>query len=434
MVTPIRGRLPKDMRIRLEQHLPVALFALVSVSALASLPQVESAWNGVREVYGEQDFGLRILRELALLLMVAYVGLDPRFWRTVADSRVSALLLIVGSYCVFEFAYALYLGLPPIVPLAGLRVFEYLPIALMGFMLAQLGAGEKVLAAFTRLLRCYVLVQAILAVAQALWAPPLFGVSLLGGGRPFGTFVSPNLFGAAMATSTLFFALARTPGMGKWMALSLFLALLSGSRTALLTALLAVFFRLYENVRTRDRWILWMSAPILAVTALVIASSPELSGRDDADITQEARITLWQRLLSTHVNDSMDLLFGWGLGLGSNTLNVMYGEGHFPGQFDSDSLYLFLLNGYGLLGLLAYLAFLWISLRVSGYPDRRMAMTFIFVAGLPFNLWEYFPQNAMLMFLWGLVLGTARERTHTSTEPGRVWDEASLELPYRSPR
>jgi hypothetical protein len=30
---------------------------------------------------------------------------------------------------------------------------------------------------------------------------------------------------------------------------------------------------------------------------------------------------------------------------------------------------------------------------------------FIFVAGLTFNMWEYFPQNAMLMFLWGTVLG-----------------------------
>lgn len=407
------------MKIHLETQFPYLLFILVSVSALASLPQVESAWNGVKEVYGEQDFGLRILREVALLLVLAWVALDPRFWRTLATSRVSAFLLLLATYCLFEVGYALYLGLPSVVPLAGLRVFEYLPIALIGYLIAQLNAGEQVLATFVKLLRFYVLLQAFLAIAQALWAPALFGVSLLGGGRPFGTFVSPNLFGAAMSTCTLFFALPQTQANAKWMGLSLFLALLSGSRTAFMTGLLVVFFTLYQKVRARDRWALWLPAPLLAVAALILASSPLLSGRDDADLSKEGRIALWQNLLSSQINDIADLLFGWGLGLGSNTINVMFGEGHFPGQFDSDSLYLYLLNGYGLVGLLAYLGFIMLSVQLSGFRNRGLAMTFIFVAGLPFNLWEYFPQNAMLMFLWGLVLGTRREGE------ARLWNPLS---------
>lgn len=417
------------MKIRVESQLPYLLFILVCASTLASLPQMESAWNGVKEIYGEQNFGLRILRELTLLLVVAYVGLDPRFWRTLATTQVSAFLLLVASYCVFEFGYALYLGLPSVVPLAGLRVFEYLPMAVIGFMIAQLNAGDAVLTAFVRLLRFYLLLQAVLAITQALWAPALFGVSLLGGGRPFGSFVSPNLFGAAMSTCTLFFALVRVPGMGKWIGLSLFLALLSGSRTAFLTGLLVVFFKLYEKVRARDRWALWLPAPLLAVGALLIASSPLLSGREDADISKEGRIALWQHLLSTQINDVPDLLFGWGLGLGSNTLNVMFGEDHFSGQFDSDSLYLFLLNGYGLIGLVAYLGFIWLTTRLSGFRDRGLAMTFIFVAGLPFNLWEYFPQNAMLMFLWGLVLGTARSDRPRSAVPGPAWGAGPQSAP-----
>lgn len=419
------------MRIRVIQQFPAVLFALVGVSALASLPQVESSWNGVKEVYGEQDFGLRILRELTLLLTILYAALDRRFWRTLADPKVSLLLLIIAGYGLFEFGYALYLGLPPIVPLAGLRVFEYLPLALIGFMLAREGAGDDVLTRFTRLLRFYVAVQAVLAVAQALWAPPLFGVSMLGGGRPFGTFVSPNLFGAAMATCTLFFALAKTENMGKWMGLSLFLALLSGSRTALLSALLVVFFAVYGKVRARDRWALWLPAPLLAVAALLIASSPLVSGRDDADLTKEGRLVLWERLLSTYINDAPDLLFGWGLGLGSNTINVLFGEDHFPGQFDSDSLYLFLLNGYGLLGLLAYLGFLWLSMRLSAHPRRHLGLTFIFVAGLPFNLWEYFPQNAMLMFLWGMLLGTPHPSLRRAEQFANWWRDGRPQPDYR---
>ena len=396
------------MTIRIEKHLPVLLFVLVGISALASLPQVESAWTGVREVYGEQDFGLRILREAMLLLVIAYAALEPRFWRGLLSSRELSLLGLMACFALLETAYALYLGLPLVVPMAGLRVFEYLPLALIGVMIGRMGAGDHVVGRFTALLRFYLLLQACLAILQALWAPPLFGVSMLGGGRPFGTFVSPNLFGATMATCTLVFSLSPLPSMRKWMYLSVFLALLSGSRTALFSAFLVLFFRFYAAVRPRDRWALVLPAPILAVGLLLLASTPLLSGRDDADLSKDGRIDLWDRILNTYIDGPMDLLFGWGLGLSSNTINIMFGAEHFPGQFDSDSLYLFLLNGYGVVGVLAYLLLLWMTTRLSSHAHRGAVMTFIFVAGMPFNLWEYFPQNAVLMFLWGVVLGTSR--------------------------
>jgi len=236
-------------------------------------------------------------------------------------------------------------------------------------------------------------------------------VSIFGGGRPFGTFVSPNLFGATMATCALVFALF--PHLRKWMLASLFLALLSGSRTALISGLLVIYFHILSIVRPCDRWALVMPTPVLAVGALVLASSPLLSGRDDADPTQDGRIDLWQRVLSAQIHGPADLLFGWGLGLSSNTINILYGAEYFPGQFDSDSLYLFLLNGYGLIGLIGYVSFLWMTARISTHPHKVMVVMFIFIAGLTFNMWEYFPQNAMLMFLWGLVLGTS---TQSSTK------------------
>jgi len=392
------------MRIRLEKDLPVLLFALVSASTVAALPQVESAWLGIKEVYGEQDFGLRILRELMLLVLVAYVFFEPRLRRGAMSSSVWAFLGAIATYVLFEVGYALYLDLPLVVPMAGLRIFEYLPLALIGFVTARLGAGEHVITQFAHYLRYYIALQAVLAIAQALWAPPLFGVSFLGGGRPFGTFVSPNLFGATMATCALLFALV--PGMRKWIAVSVFLALLSGSRTAFISSLLVVYFQLVAALRPRDRWAVVMPAPILAVGALLLASSPLLSGRDDADPTQDGRIDLWQRIFANYIHDPMDLLFGWGLGLSSNTINILFGAEHFPGQFDSDSLYLFLLNGYGLVGVMAYIGFLWITTRVSTHPKKGLVIMFILVAGLTFNMWEYFPQNALLMFMWGMVLGT----------------------------
>lgn len=385
------------------------LFALVCASTVAALPQVESAWLGVKEVYGEQDFGLRILRELLLLVLIVYGFLEPRLRHGALISPVFAFFALIATYVLFEVLYALYLDLPFVVPMAGMRIFEYLPVALIGFVTSRLGAGEYVIYKFARYLRYYIALQAVLAIAQALWAPPLFGVSFLGGGRPFGTFVSPNLFGATMATCALLFALI--PGMRRWVALSVFLALLSGSRTAFISSLLVIFFQIYAVLRPRDRWALIMPAPILAVGALVLASSPLLSGRDDANPTEDGRIDLWQRIFSAYIHGPEDVLFGWGLGLSSNTINVLYGAEHFPGQFDSDSLYLFLLNGYGLIGLLAYLGFLWMTTRMSIHPNKGLVVMFIFVAGLTFNMWEYFPQNALLMFLWGLVLGTGYHAT-----------------------
>ena len=134
---------------------------------------------------------------------------------------------------------------------------------MIGFVTSRLGAGEEVIHRFAHYLRYYIALQAVLAIAQALWAPPLFGVSFLGGGRPFGTFVSPNLFGATMATCALLYSLV--PSMGKWVAVSVFLALLSGSRTAFLSSLLVVFFQIVAVLRPRDRWALVMPAPIFAV-------------------------------------------------------------------------------------------------------------------------------------------------------------------------
>ncbi|MGZ8182584.1 MAG: O-antigen ligase family protein [Methylobacter sp.] len=395
------------MKIRLEKDLPVLLFALVSASVVAALPQVESAWLGVKEVYGEQDFGLRILRELMLVLLVAYAFFEPRLRNGVLTPSVLAFLGVIATYVFFEVGYALYLDLPLVVPMAGLRVFEYMPLALIGFVTSRLDAGEYVINRFAHYLRYYIALQAVLAIAQALWAPPLFGVSFLGGGRPFGTFVSPNLFGATTATCALVFALV--PSMRKWLAVSVFLALLSGSRTAFISSLLVVYFQIYAVFRPRDRWALVMPAPILAVGALLLASSPLLSGRDDADPTQDGRLDLWQRIFSNYIHDPMDLLFGWGLGLSSNTINILFGAEHFQGQFDSDSLYLFLLNGYGLVGLLAYLFFLWTTTRTSVHPNKGLVVMFIFVAGLTFNMWEYFPQNALLMFLWGIILGNSQK-------------------------
>ena len=65
------------MKIHLEKDLPVLLFALLSALMLmVSLPLVESAWSGVKDVYSRQDFGLRILRKAMLVGLASQHGTE----------------------------------------------------------------------------------------------------------------------------------------------------------------------------------------------------------------------------------------------------------------------------------------------------------------------------------------------------------------------
>jgi hypothetical protein len=75
------------MKTHYQKDLRILLFALLaSASALASLPKVESVWTGMKAVYDEQDFGLRILRKAMLVALASQQGIEkPAGW----DGRIS---------------------------------------------------------------------------------------------------------------------------------------------------------------------------------------------------------------------------------------------------------------------------------------------------------------------------------------------------------
>jgi hypothetical protein len=399
-------RVPGVMTVHTERILPLMLFLLVCMSFVATLPQFTAAGEGVRLGY-QEDAGLRLLREAMLLVIMAYVSLDSRFRTVLLSKRISAVSLLFASYAAFEVGYALHLGLPIIVPLTGFRVFEYFPLALIGLMAAQMNKGEEVFGKFAGYLRYFVAIEAIFAIQQVLWAPPLYGTSVFGGDRAFGTFVAPNQFGVTMATCVLLYTVTDRRELRKWALVSGVLVLLSGSRTAILSALLVLIFRIYYALRARDRWMITLPMPFLFAAALALASMEAVSGRD-IDLAREGRLELWREVYGNNVTNGADFLIGWGLGLGSNTITTLFGQKAFPGQFCSDSLYLFLLNGYGMIGLVSYAGLLFGTWKVSGHSKKLLVLCFITLSGATFNMWEYFPQNALLMFLWGYTAGTLR--------------------------
>lgn len=205
-------------------------------------------------------------------------------------------------------------------------------------------------------------------------------------------------------------------GFGKWIALSVLLSLLSGSRTAILEIGLVLGFRAYAGCPRQHRWFVIMMTPVLAALVLVIASSKAVSGRD-IELEDEGRLVLWTDLLSSSIDGVADLLFGWGLGLGSSSVFTLFGEDAFPGQFVSDGLYLFLLSGFGVIGLIFYLSLVFGSWAYSKHACRGLFFSFLLLAGLPFNAFEYFPQNALLMFLWGYVASAARPELPRVPQP-----------------
>jgi hypothetical protein len=400
----------EGMKLDIERILPLLLFLLVCTSFVATLPQVTATWGAVPSSAREEP-GLRLLREAMLIVIIAACALlDARFWRILLSRNVLTTIIILSAYVAFEVAYALYLGFPLIVPLTGLRVFEYAPLVLVGVLVAGVSEPDRVFRRFAGLLRYVIVIEAILAVRQAWWAPPYYGTSMIGeGGRAFGTFVSPNHFGVTMASCALVFAVAERANFRKWIYVSFALVLLSGSRTAILSAFMVILFQIYYALRRHDRWLVSLPAPFILVGGLVLASDPLISGRN-TELADEGRLQIWQSIYVDNVEDAMDFLFGWGLGLGSNTITTLFGSNAYQGQFVPDSLYLFILNGYGTIGLILYFGLLLVTYRTSSHKQKLLVVSFIVMVGVPFNCWEQFPQNAILMFLWGVIIGTSNSR------------------------
>lgn len=388
-----------------EVLLPVLLAFLVSMSLVVTLPQVYSNWEGTREVMGDQDFGLRLLREAGLVIVVLYCCLLRAYWRLIFSPAVVCGIALLSAYILFEIMHALERNLPLVVPLAGLRVFEYLPLLFTGMLMARLEQGERALRQLAYYVCVFVLVEAILGVMQALYSPHLYGVSLLGGGRAFGTFVSPNTYGATLATCALLLALSTCAGLRLWLFMCVICVILSGSRTAFVCTALILFFLGLRRLAPWERVLTLLLTPFLLAGAVWLGSSKAVSGRE---IEGEGRFEAWTDLLTTNIQSLWDLLFGWGLGLGSNTVTVLFGNDAFTGQFTSDSLYMYLLNGFGLIGLLAYLLGLGWVWQQSHHPDRTLFILFLLLAGMPFNAWEMFPQNVLLMLLLGYIIGYPR--------------------------
>ncbi len=125
-------------------------------------------------------------------------------------------------------------------------------------------------------------------------------------------------------------------------------------------------------------------------------------------IMHEGRIFVWSQILSKGIHSIWDILFGWGLGLGANTLTTFFGPGKFPGQFISDSAFIYILSAFGIIGLFLYLSILFLAFFSFKY-NAVLLSSFLMLSSVPVVWFENFPSNFIICIVCGIYLQKVSE-------------------------
>lgn len=386
----------------------VILFSLlILASFVATWGNVEAFWhaNHPSLQVSERDIYIRLIREGILLVIYwdAFL-LFIKHRESIFVSRLwAAFGALVLTYIVFCILLSAMNRVPMIAALAGLRMFQYMPLIFVAYVVAYY-YGNEPFKTIGRVLMLYVFVQSVLAVYELLFLPGfVFGRTFLGP-RPFGTLPSPIHFGLTMSACALYFSFLNRR---YWVFVCVFLCVASGSRTAMLAVCLVLGYMVIRRFPVWDRVVLVLMGLPLAYLAYSAVSTRSLSGRE---LKGEARVDVWLQALD-NIQGAGDFLFGWGVGLGANTLGTLFGRGYLQGQYMSDSVFIFLIGSYGMIGVLLYLAAIMLLL----YNHRRDLRMLILLTALlffsaVFTIWELFPLNALLCVMLGWLIGVKQFR------------------------
>ncbi|UXH43178.1 O-antigen ligase family protein [Rossellomorea vietnamensis] len=389
-----------SIKFSFHKNITFLISLLILVSLITYLPQTLALMKG-SNIHTSEEAGLRFLREAILCIIVFYMIFWIKKYPSPSKSFL-AVTIFFFCYTLLEIANMISKEYPLLVPISGLRIFQYTPIAYAGFILASNNYTVS-LEKIANSLKFFLLIQLVAGIYQILNAPPFFGSTILGS-RPFGTFSSPNIFGLTFASCGLLFYFTNNKKNNKWILLSLIGASISGSRSAFLGAVIILGFIFLFKLTKKSRLLFIPSIPLILTSIYFISRSPLISGRD---IQGEPRFAVWDTILQ-NLNSSFDFLFGWGLGLGSNTVTNIFGYDFFDGQFFSDSVYIFVFSSYGIIGFLFYLAVLIFTLLYCKNMKSTLLIFFIAFYSNIFVIWEIFPANVILMLLWGWVLGDVK--------------------------
>lgn len=405
-----------------ERRLHLLVFLLICTSLIATLPEaIELTTTGRLQQDARFDspefFLFRLIREASLALVVVYLAYGVFVRRRIPFSVPTLRIVsIVALAALASLTYSIVVkDLAAIVPLFGLRIFQYTPLVLAGYAVARRFDRYAVIK-FANLLRWFVVINLGLGIAQTLRA---VGRTTIFGARPTGASAGVNAFAATLIVCALWFLVAQIAhkklyGAFKytfWIVVSTASTFLTGSRTAMTLAALILLAMFAARWGARPHRVALALSPVLAVGVFLAVSSPVLTGR----MIEFSNLTRQQILRESVAcfDTPADLLLGCGTGLYSTSVTVVFGDDAFPGQIGNvHSSYLEILGGFGVIGLLLYLYFFLSSARTGPWPEIGIFILVVGLLGLPFSLWGFFPANALLLFLWGslLAIGSAEVR------------------------
>lgn len=202
-------------------------------------------------------------------------------------------------------------------------------------------------------LKIIIITSFILSLIQIGFIPAVYGSTFLGP-RVFAGMASPLHLSYAAGASALFFATRRQVNFF-WIALCLCLCLMTGGRAGILIGFVAfgTWVGKHFVAKNTTKLAVVASFAILLVALSFAVSNPAISGREDTSggPLEDGRFEVWVIALRDWLDgDILEVLFGSGLGSGSNALSAYVDNFAF-----TDSTFVFSLLSFGFAGTI-YLA------------------------------------------------------------------------------
>jgi hypothetical protein len=348
---------------------------------------------------GRAAAGLLYVRELLLFVLVGVWGA----WLCATGRPVprmrggSVFLLCLGLAAVVSGG--IY---PPVVLIAGLRQLTYLAVPYVVYLLCRESPRAEVL--FVRAAVFSAAIEFAVALLQAIVFGAMAGVSVLAM-RAYGTFNNPNTLGLFFATVlflALFLSRDRRVVRKAVVATCLGGLLLSGSRASLAAGLFLVLSYVWQRRKVLEaRWLVLALAALVLVPAYYAVGA--LAGREDVPTPlDDPRVRIFFAQLEDRSVE--ELLFGRGLGVGTNTLFSL-GRGQpelQPLISILDSTYTALVVQVGFVGLAGFLLALCVlAARCGGEGWTLLGLTL--VTGLNVNWLEFYPMNLLFTAAYGML-------------------------------
>ncbi len=411
--------------VRWPSYIAVALGVVLFTSTIAMLPQMMLFWQtGVRSGLAG-GIGFRLFREgswaLTLILFAGalfYGKIRPHGYRTALLATVCiglcALSVVVWSSVVKDVNI--------LVQILGLRLLTYVPAVWIGYVLMK-ASPERSMRVLDKALLLFLAVQLFVCIVQnATNAGALYNSRNVIGVRSFGTFANVNQFAAVtVGAAVLLLATYHVRSRRKtliWLGICFVLAVMSGSRTGMVTTLFVLAFAWLDGTRVDAivRGFAYTISPVLVLAGVVYMGSEAFTGRENSDPFANNRLVIWSWLGDT-ISGPGELLLGDGLGYSTTAYNMLGNAGYIDVElgdrryaFTSDvltgnthSTWVTLFSNFGIGGPLLF-GWLLVAAWKRAHHFRNVIVVGVILVTIPKSLVESFPAIFLVYLALGIVL------------------------------